>query len=160
MLENILIQHATLSDMAAMLEWRGNSNAMQQAITRDFTMVSTGKNTIFLAMLEQELIGTIQIMREHTDDDMIRQAVYLEALEVHKDYRQRGIAQKLCQEVEQQTRLEGISRVTVSVEPTNTPSLNLFLKRGFRQFKESSFEWDGKQFPVVCLEKIINSEFI
>jgi ribosomal protein S18 acetylase RimI-like enzyme len=151
----ISIRHATLTDLKPMLEWRGKSKASQEAITREFNLLTTKTTTIFLAHHAEQLIGTVQLRRDHNDPDMIQDAVYLQALEVHQDFQRQGIATKLCLALEALAIKEGYFRVTVSIEPHNQASLQFFQSLDYRIFKESEFIWDGKILPVVCFEKYL-----
>ncbi len=149
----LVIREATIHDLETMLAWRGNSRASQEAITREFMLLPTERNTIFLAFEAEQIIGTVQMMRHHDDPEMIDNAVYLQALEVHRAFLRQGIATKLCLALEAQAVQEGYSHVTLSIEPHNTPSLQFFQSQHYKAFKESEFVWDGEVLPVVCFEK-------
>jgi ribosomal protein S18 acetylase RimI-like enzyme len=85
----------------------------------------------------------------------LRDAAYLQGLEVRESFRRQGIAGRLIKRLEDQARLDGRCCVTVMVEPDNDVSLALFGNLGYQVFKHSSFVWDGQKLPVVCLEKFI-----
>jgi ribosomal protein S18 acetylase RimI-like enzyme len=151
----ITIRHATLTDLKPMLQWRGKSKASQEAITREFNSLATGKTTIFLAFEAQQLVGTVQLSFDHTDPEMIRDAVYLQALDVHSTFRRQGIATALCQLLETKAAQKGYSRITVEIEPDNLPSIKFFQSHNYFEFKDSEFMWDDKILPVVCFEKYL-----
>ncbi len=148
-------REATIADLNQMLIWRGQSQASQEAITREFDSLETGKTTIFLAFEAQQLIGTVQLSFDHTDPEMIRDAVYLQAIEVHSAFRQQGIATALCQLLETKAAQKGYSRITVEIEPDNLPSIRFFQKYDYLEFKQSEFTWDGEILPVICFEKYL-----
>jgi GNAT superfamily N-acetyltransferase len=141
----IRIRHATLEDLDAMLVWRGHSTADREAIIRGFEGLSSGRNLIFLAFAADRLVGTVQLVREHSDADLVRNALYVQGLEVHEDYRRTGIAQLLLGTLEDQARLGGCVRATVMIEPDNQASLTVFTKLGFQAFKNLEFNlgWSG-----------------
>jgi ribosomal protein S18 acetylase RimI-like enzyme len=148
-------REATIADLNQMLSWRGQSQAAQEAITREFDSLETGKSIIFLAFEAKQLIGTVQLSYDHTDPEMIRNAVYLQALEVHGAFRRQGIATALCQLLETKAAQKGYSRITVEIEPDNSPSIRFFQKHDYLEFKQSEFIWDGEILPVICFEKNI-----
>jgi ribosomal protein S18 acetylase RimI-like enzyme len=136
-----------------MLEWRGATPALRAALVQEFALLEDGKRLIFVAFEAAQMVGTVQLVREHADSDLSKDAVYLQALEVHAAHRRQGIARLLIETLENQSRLEGARRVTLMVEPANTPALALYQRLGFTVFKTSTDTWDDKQYPVLCLEK-------
>jgi ribosomal protein S18 acetylase RimI-like enzyme len=158
------IRQATLKDLGTMLEWRGHSEFMREAIRYEFGSIARGETVVFLAfatnlsetkLARAELVGTVQLVRGHDDPDLMRDGAYLQGLEVRESFRRRGIAGRLIERLEDQARLDGRGRVTVMIEPDNVASLALFGNLGYQVFKHSSFVWDGQKLPVVCLEKFI-----
>jgi ribosomal protein S18 acetylase RimI-like enzyme len=162
----VRIRHATLEDLDAMLEWRGHSEFMREAIRYEFGSIARGETIVFLAVAETELartelaqtelIGTVQLVRGHDDPDLMRNAAYLQSLEVRETFRRQGIAGRLIARLEDQARQDGRGRVTVMIEPDNDASLALFGNLGYQVFKHSIFVWDGQELPVVCLEKSVS----
>ena len=157
----VRIRHATLEDLAAMLEWRGHSEFMRGAIRYEFGSICRGETVVFLAVAETELartelVGTVQLVRGHDDPDLMRDAAYLQGLEVRETFRRQGIAKQLVELLEDQARQDGRGRVTVMIEPDNDASLALFGNLGYQVFKHSIFVWDGQELPVVCLEKSVS----
>jgi ribosomal protein S18 acetylase RimI-like enzyme len=156
----VRIRQASLKDLGAMLEWRGHSEFIREAIRYEFGSIARGETVVFLAFAETELagielVGTVQLVRGHDDPDLMRDAAYLQGLEVRETFRRQGIAGRLIKRLEDQARLDGRGRVTVMIEPDNDASLAFFGNLGYRVFKRSSFVWDGQELPVVCLEKFI-----
>jgi ribosomal protein S18 acetylase RimI-like enzyme len=149
----ITIRHAVAADLEQMLAWRGYSEAANAAIGFEFAKLSSHENIIFLAHHGAKLVGTVQLVRQHADPDLTRDGVYLQAIEVHAQLRRKGLATRLCLELEAQAKLEQKKRVTVAIEPHNTASVGLFASLGYFEFKRSSFVWDRQELPVICLEK-------
>jgi GNAT superfamily N-acetyltransferase len=149
----ITIRQAVAADLEPMLRWRGHSEAAKAAIGFEFSKLPSGANSIFLAHHGAKLVGTVQLVRHHPDPDLTRDGVYLQAVEVRPELRRQGLAKRLCLALEQQAKFEHKKRVTVAIEPLNTASLGLFANLGYLEFKRSSFVWDGKELPIVCLEK-------
>jgi ribosomal protein S18 acetylase RimI-like enzyme len=153
MIENIRL--ATWVDLELMLAWRGSTTDMRKAITEEFLNLQLGKCQIFLAFSkENELIATVQIQREHPDQDFCdEKSAYVQALEVRHEFRQRGIASTIMDFLEQHAKQQGIERLTLMVEADNVPAVALYQKLGFQGFKNSFWVWDGKEIPTICLEK-------
>jgi ribosomal protein S18 acetylase RimI-like enzyme len=161
------IRQATLKDLGAMLKWRGHSEFLRETITYEFGSIARGETVVFLAfagsdltateLAEPELVGTVQLVRGHDDPDLMRDAAYLQGLEVRENFRRRGIARRLIARLENRALLDGRGRVTVMIEPDNDASLAFFGNLGYQVFKHSSFVWDGQELPVVCLEKFFGA---
>jgi ribosomal protein S18 acetylase RimI-like enzyme len=159
------IRQATLEDLGAMLEWRGHSKFMREAIMYEFGSITRGETVVFLAFAATklagiELVGTVQLVRGHDDPDLMHDAAYLQGLEVRETFRRQGLAGRLIARLEDQARLDGRGRVTVMIEPDNDLSLAFFENLGYQVFKHSSFVWAGESLPVVCLEKSIRSKIV
>ncbi len=152
------IRLAMQPDLELMLQWRGYSEAMQNAIRRIWTELEQGKNQIFLAFApDNQLIGTVTLYFQHTDPDLANtSSAYVEALEVHQEYRKQGIAQALMRKLEQYAVQEGFTRLTLMVEPDNTPAVQFYQKMGWQTFKNSTFTWNNKEHITYCLEKILS----
>ncbi len=151
--ENIRL--ATWVDLELMLAWRGSTTDMCDAITKEFLNLKLGKCQIFLAFSkENELIATVQIQREHPDPDFCdEKSAYIEALEVRHEFLRRGIASTIMNFLEHHAKQVGIERLTLMVETNNTPAVALYQKLRFHGFKDSSWVWEGKEIPTICLEK-------
>ena len=147
----ITIRQANSYDLEPMLAWRGHSKAVCEAITREFARISAQTGVIFLAFSGTQLVGTVQMVFDHDDPDLIRNAVYLQGLEVHQDFQHCGIATRLNETLIAQAKFAGCLRVTLMVETENLPALALYTKLGFQGFKESIFVWDGQHLPVLCM---------
>ncbi len=61
------IRHATLKDLGAMLEWRGHSEFMREAIMYEFNSIARDETVVFLALAGSEFVGTVQLVRGHDD---------------------------------------------------------------------------------------------
>jgi GNAT superfamily N-acetyltransferase len=111
----VRIRKARFKDLGAMLEWRGHSDFLRQAIRYEFGSIVRGETVVFLAFAGTELVGTVQLVRGHDDPDLMRDAAYLQGLEVRETFRRQGIAGRLIKRLEDQARLDGRGRVTVMV---------------------------------------------
>jgi ribosomal protein S18 acetylase RimI-like enzyme len=152
-LDNIRL--ANWADLELMLTWRGSTIAMHNAITEDFLNLPLGKCQIFLAFSNKnELIGTVQLKRDHPNPDFCDEtSAYIQALEVRHEFLRRGIASTIMNFLERHAKQQGIDRLTLMVEPDNAPAVDLYQKLGFHGFKNSFWEWEGKEIPTICLEK-------
>jgi ribosomal protein S18 acetylase RimI-like enzyme len=154
------IRPATPQDLEPMLEWRGHSHVMRAALQAEFAKHAQGQRTILIAFDSHgNQVGTIQLVRDHHDPDLVdARSAYLQALDVHDGHRGCGVGTALIGALESHAKASGCSRVTLMVEPDNAPALALYTKLGFRAFKEAVDVWDGRTYPVVCLEKDLDGD--
>jgi ribosomal protein S18 acetylase RimI-like enzyme len=154
---NYTIRPATTQDLEPMLEWRGQSEAMRTALSAEF---AEEKRTVLIAFdPDGQQVGTVQLARVHRDLDLVNaQSAYLQSLEVRDGHRGRGVGTALIGALESHAKSLGFFRVTLMVEPDNAPALALYTKLGFRAFKEATDVWDGRTYPVVCLEKRLEAD--
>ena len=114
-----------------------------------------GKRIIFIALLNSTIVGTVQFVLEHDDEDLAdgNFSAYLQSLLVDQNYRRQGIGSCLIKTVEFEAIKRNFQRLTIMVESDNSAALNLYHKMGFSFFKDSTNMWGGKQYYVNCLQK-------
>jgi ribosomal protein S18 acetylase RimI-like enzyme len=117
----------------------------------------SGKRLLFVGELKGRLVGTLQLVYKHADPLMADgvKSGYLQALEVRPQFRRKGLASLLLDRIELEAKKRGLHRLTLMVEPENEAALKLYLKRGFRIFKDSTYTWQGEQAATHCLEKAL-----
>ncbi|MDU0331290.1 GNAT family N-acetyltransferase [Paenibacillus sp. 3LSP] len=63
---------------------------------------------------------------------------------IHPDFRGMGIGRLLMNEIIKQAALDGYHSLSLSVDPTNTPAVELYQKLGFTYFGISGTSWTIK----------------
>jgi len=141
-------------DIGAFVSWRGGDPYIDGLLWLSIGEHSERLRFILMALADEEIVGTVALVRTHPDADMAdgEQSGYVEALEVKEGWRRRGVAGAMLARLAGLAVQEGFSRLTVMVEPHNEPALAFFNRLGFRAFKRSEFIWRGNTRPVVCLE--------
>jgi ribosomal protein S18 acetylase RimI-like enzyme len=152
-----VIQKLNYKTIPQFLSWRGTNQYLQQILEQEISYHNQGTRAIFIAKLEETIIGTAQFVSVHSDRELADDKVtaYLQGLDVDPQYRRQEIGTHLIKTVEQEALFRGFERLSIMVEPNNRPALNLYLKLGFKEFKRSMDCWQGKEYPVICL--VINN---
>jgi ribosomal protein S18 acetylase RimI-like enzyme len=103
------------------------------------------------------VVGTIQLVYSADDPELAdgSTCAYLEALDVVFAFRRQGIASRLVDAAANLAANRGFSRLTTMVEPDNAPSLALFTRLGFREFKCSTHLWRDRSYPTICLVRAL-----
>ena len=142
-------------DVDAFLAWRGGDPYMDTICRHDVADHFAGGRVLLVAAEGRVLVGTLQLVFWCEESDLAdgRTSAYLQALEVCPEYRRQGVGTQLVQAAEAEAARRGFERVTVMVEPGNAPSLVLFGRTGYAEFKRSTYVWRGRVYPTVCLEK-------
>ena len=131
--------------------------ASDENILRSRVLNDSRPSVIFIAKLNETIIGTAQFVSSHRDRELANGKVtaYLQALDVKLQYRRQGIGTSIITSVELEALFKDFERLSVIVEPDNNPALNLYQKLDFIKFKRSTDCWQGKEYPVICLIKNI-----
>ncbi|WP_019506726.1 GNAT family N-acetyltransferase [Pleurocapsa sp. PCC 7319] len=155
--KNIVIKKLDDKNIPQFLSWRGTDRYIWQILEQEIVYHNKGTNVIFIAKLNETIIGTAQFVSSHCDRELAdgKVTAYLQALDVKLQYRRQGIGSRLVTSVKREALFRGFERLSVIVEPNNNPALNLYQKLDFREFKRSTDCWQGKEYPVICLIKNI-----
>ena len=151
--KKFIIQKLDYKNIPQFLSWRGTDRYLRQILEQEIAHHNKGTKVIFIAKLEETIIGTVQFVSTHRDRELAdgKVTAYLQALDVDSQYRRQRIGTRLIKTVEQEALLRGFERLSIMVEPNNSSALNLYLKLGFKEFKRSMDCWQGKEYPVICL---------
>ena len=151
--KKFIIQKLDYENIPQFLSWRGTDRYLRQILEQEIAHHHKGTRVIFIAKLEEIIIGTVQFVSAHRDRELAdgKVTAYLQGLEVDSQYRRQKIGTCLIKLVEQEALLRGFERLSIMVEPNNSSALNLYLKLGFKEFKRSVDCWKGKEYPVTCL---------
>ncbi len=140
------------------LAWRANGDAYTlEVLQKELRLFKSGKIQIFVALEDQTIIATVQLVFSRSDlkPDFAdgKQSAYVQALEVKPAYRRKGVGQGLMLHLEAVARASGFKRLTLMVELDNQGAIGLYQALGYNEFKRAFWTWKGVDYPTICLEK-------
>lgn len=98
---------------------------------------------------ENKLAGVASFKRDGMIRKKLRHKGILFKIYVHSEYRQRGIAKKLIQEViDRVSLIKDIEQINLTVIPTNKHAKAIYENFGFKTYgsEEKAIKWKGKYF--------------
>ena len=113
------------------------------------------------AFKQNKLIGTASFKREGSNRLKLRHKGLLFKIYVDQEFRQKGIASSLIQEVINRAMLlRGIEQINLTVIPTNKYAKKLYEKFGFETFasEKKAVKWKGKYFDEDQMKLLIKKE--
>jgi len=124
----------------------------------------TGDNIWLIAWEGEIPVGHIQLRFNGSTSkevqDKIKNCAHIESLGVAAKFRRRNIASKLIKFSEKLAKEKGFKKVGLSVETDNEFLKNLYMRRGYRDWKKGavieSWEERGKQINEKCVYLIKN----
>ena len=156
----MFIRPLTPKDVLEFKAWRnpGQDSDLEYLIEMEIEEHYSGKRLLLVGELEGRLVGTIQLVYKHGDPLMADgcKSAYVQALEVHPDFRRKGVATQLLNRLEHEAKGKRFSHLTLMVEPDNEAALQLYFKHGYKKFKEGQDSWQGQPFATLCLEKTLS----
>lgn len=107
---------------------------------------ANGRATVVAAKIGDKYVGRVTLRHDWSDGAPIDDQVSIverefpglpqvNALEVDKDYRQRGLATQLMTAVEKEARRQSFSQIGLGVEISNEPAMRLYEKLGYHYQK-------------------------
>ena len=134
----VRIRQAQRSDLPALTALRQSVGWSSGGLPGSFGAVEAGRQTIFLAMNGDRLLGagtlSIQVSgslrRGHISD-----------LVVSPLWRRRGIATLLLETAEEASRHRGLVECTLDVDANNDAAMALYLGRGYSHYRPAYFPW-------------------
>jgi ribosomal protein S18 acetylase RimI-like enzyme len=141
----------------AYLRWRaGDDEYFEGIVRRDLEAQGRGDCAIFVAALNGQFIGTVQLVYNHEDPELANGTTrgYVEALEVSSAHRRQGLGVALMQHLEDAAQDQGFLSLALMVEPDNHAALELYKRIGYTVFKASSWRWKEREYETICLEKL------
>jgi ribosomal protein S18 acetylase RimI-like enzyme len=155
----MFIRPLTPKDVPLFKAWRNpeQDGDLEYLLELEIEEHFSGKRTLFVGELNGQLVGTIQLVYKHTDPAMADgdSSAYLQALEVHPEFRRRGLAVLLLERLEAEAKKNRFVRLTLMVEPDNQAALKLYARQGYKPFKQGQDSWQGEPYRTVCLEKLL-----
>ncbi len=151
----ISIRKLNPEDIQQFFLWRDPDIYIHNILRREVMEHEEGKRIIFIALIDLNIVGTVQFVPKHCDDELADgiSTAYLQSLLVDISYRRQGIGNRLIKAVEFEAIQRNFQRLTIMVESDNSAALNLYHKMGFAFFKNSHNMWRGMEYCVQCFEK-------
>jgi len=101
------------------------------------------------AYVDNLLVGIVSFGRDGADREKLRHKGILFRMYVSKEFRGKGIAKKLIEELINRVReIEDIEQINLTVIANNTNAKTLYEKFGFTTFgsEQNAIKWKGKYF--------------
>lgn len=151
----ISIRKLNPEDIQQFFLWRDADIYIHNMLRREVMEHEEGKRVIFIALINLNIVGTVQFVLQHHDIELAdgTSTAYLQSLLVDTNYRRQGIGCNLIKVLESEAIQRNFRRLTIMVESDNSPALSLYRKMGFAFFKNSHNMWRGMEYYVQCLEK-------
>ncbi len=151
-----MIQRLEPEREAAFLTWRaGDRLEARELIGRELEAQGDGDCQIFIALHNDKIVGTVQLVYRHDDPELANGMTkgYVQALEVLPAHRRQGIGEALMRHLETAALEYGLTSVALMVEPANHAALELYRHLGYSFFKHSFWHWQGQNHETLCLQK-------
>jgi ribosomal protein S18 acetylase RimI-like enzyme len=153
---DVEIRLAQPADVASLETWSGfDTPPHRQALRYYLTMQDANLGALLVAAVDDYLVAQL-FLWFHRDDPTLADGtntVSITALRVRPAFRKRGIASRLAEVAEAMAAEIGFETVTIGTDIDNDAAHRLYLSWGYEEFKRSTYEWDGKTFPQICLRK-------
>ncbi|MFH1308201.1 MAG: GNAT family N-acetyltransferase [archaeon] len=115
-------------------------------------------SAFYIAEDNGKIIGTIAMKNQGNNIGRLKR------MYVDKEYRKKGIAQKLYDQLENSAKNQGIRKISLTTHKTMMgPANNFYKKNGYKQLKEVSYELfpelkneDVNLAEVIAYEKTLN----
>jgi ribosomal protein S18 acetylase RimI-like enzyme len=101
------------------------------------------------AYVNNVLEGVVSFMRDGNDREKLRHKGILFRMYVSNDFRGKGIAKKLMEElITRVKKVDGIEQINLTVIEDNASAKNLYQQFGFETFasEKNAIKWKGKYF--------------
>lgn len=152
----VTVRLASAADLAHLETWRGFDSPAHRRALRYYLAATQAEQGAFLVASVQDFpVGQLFLWYDRNDPALANgtDTVSVTALRVWPPFRRRGIASRLNQAAERIARQRGFKVVTIGADLDNQPARRLYLAWGYEEFMESTYEWDGRIYPQVCMRK-------
>ena len=132
----IIIRKAVLRDSKSLhknLFSDGTLSQVQNDLIQDLHKMDRELMIRLVAESEGGVIGNIQIYFKF-DHPLFCHTAEMHTVRVSKKHRRRGVASQLIKKALHLSKLQGIEIMTVWVDGTNTPAINLYHAMGFTEY--------------------------
>ncbi|MBB6460061.1 GNAT family N-acetyltransferase [Flammeovirga kamogawensis] len=100
--------------------------------------INNNESKIIIAIKENKAVGFIQLYPIFSSV-MLSKSWILNDLYIHEEYRKKGIAATLIEQVLEFAKSDGATTVKLSTEITNTQAQNLYEQMNFKKIEGSTF---------------------
>lgn len=139
-MENFLIRHASINDLSGLVKLE------QECFTTDLLskhsfqhLISANSAAVLVATHERNIIGSLVIFFRKNS-----KIARLNSVAVHTNHRRQGIAEALCQQMEEIARQRDCTLLQLEVCVDNHAAIKFYNKSGYNTFAEhAQFYEDG-----------------
>lgn len=152
----VTVRAGRREDLVHLDVWPGfDTPAHRQALRYYLQQHRLGEGAFLVADMGGIPIGQLFLWYQREDAELGdgRVVASITALRVWPALRRRGIATRLSAAAERVAWQLGFRVLTIGTDIDNEEAHQLYLRWGYREFKRSTYEWDGRTFPQVCLRK-------
>lgn len=157
----VTIRPARSEDLRYLGSWPGfDTPAHRQALRYYLALQRRGGGMLIVAEAGGHPIGQLFLWYRREDPQLGdgRSVVSITALRVWTPFRRHGVATRLARAAEEYARRAGFQVMTIGADEGNDAAYRLYRSWGYREFKRSTYEWDGKILPQICLSKELASD--
>jgi GNAT superfamily N-acetyltransferase len=156
MAKKVTIRKATVKDLAAVVElWkelmdlhkamdpffarrRGGHKAFAEYLRKDY--IGGDRRRAWVAQAGQEIVGLcMAVIEDYPPVLVLKRYGNLEVLTVAKNWRGRGVGEKLLRHALRWLCKKGMSRVEVRCSAANEPAMEFYTRTGFRPYLNTLF---------------------
>lgn len=152
----VSIRAGRREDLPHLDVWPGfDTPAHRQALRYYLQQHRLGEGAFLVADIGGLPVGQLFLwyLREDQELGDGRTIASITALRVWPTLQRQGIATRLAATAEKIAADLGFSVLTIGADTDNDSALRLYLRWGYREFKRSTYEWDGHTYPQICLRK-------
>ena len=153
---NVVIRPAKQEDIRYLETWPDfNTPAHRQALRYYLAQDRRGGGAFLVADVGGHPIGQLFLWYTREDPQLGdgREVASITALRVWTPFRRHGIATRLVAAAESVALKAGFQTITIGTDVDNEAAHRLYLSWGYEDFKRSTYEWDGKAYPQICMRK-------
>lgn len=109
-----------------------------------------GRGALLVALLAGDPVGKVYLRWEEADEPEIRlwlpAVPLLNRLQVHRDYRNRGIGTAIVEAAEEHLRKRQHTRIALGVELSNVRAIKLYERLGFTNWEHGSLNTTNVEY--------------
>jgi ribosomal protein S18 acetylase RimI-like enzyme len=157
---DVVIRSARQDDLKYLESWPGfNTPAHRQALRYYLAEHRRGGGVFLVADAGGHPIGQLFLWYRREDPQLGdgEETVSLTALRVWTPFRRRGVATRLAAAAEGVAREAGFRTITIGTDVDNEAAHRLYRSWGYEEFKRSTYQWDGKVYPQICMRKRLSA---
>jgi ribosomal protein S18 acetylase RimI-like enzyme len=152
----VTIRAGRREDLAYLDVWPGfDTPAHRQALRYYLQQHRLGEGAFLVADIGGLPVGQLFLwyLREDRELGDGQTIASITALRVWPSIRRQGVASKLAAAAEKLVIELGFSELTIGTDTDNSAAHRLYVRWGYQEFKRSTYEWDGRTYPQVCMRK-------